>query len=729
MAWKSKRKRIIADMECDVGVPIAKGSYFSCLSVIARFHHLATNPTQLNREFPESEYLAAHEAIAAANFLGLKARLVQRKAEELSELPLPAVVISAEGACATLGRIHDGKALLQKASEPKPYTVPVEELLDSDSGAISLLVFRRKGVLSSIQQKFDISWFIPAILKYKKLLGQVLLASFFIQLFALVTPLFFQVVVDKVLVHQGLTTLDVLALGFLVVCVFDVLLNGLRTYLFSHTSNRIDVVLGARLFHHLLRLPIAYFQSRRVGDTVARVRELDSIRQFITGSALTLCIDLFFTLVFFAVMFLYSPTLTWIVLGSLPLYVILSVVITPILRNRLNEKFKLGAENQAFLVEACNGVETLKSLAVEPQMQRRWEDQMAAYVNASFRALNLGNVANQVASLINKLVTIGILWVGAHLVIAGELSVGMLIAFNMIAGRVSQPILKLVQLWQDFQQAGISVKRLGDILNTPREAGHDPNRTTLPDIRGEIRFEHVKFRYGPDRPLVIDDIQLAIRPGEIVGIVGRSGSGKSTLTKLVQRLHVPEAGRVLIDGVDLALVDPAWLRQRVGVVLQESFLLNRTVRENIALADPGAPIEKVIAAARQSGAYDFILELPEGFDTVVGEQGSSLSGGQKQRIAIARALMADPRILIFDEATSALDYESEAVVQANMRQICQGRTVLIIAHRLSAVRDANRIVVMDKGRIVEQGGPKQLLQKNGHFAKLNAMQSNLREVV
>jgi len=488
-------------------------------------------------------------------------------------------------------------------------------------------------------------------------------------------------------------------------------------------------VLGARLFHHLLRLPIAYFQSRRVGDTVARVRELDSIRQFITGSALTLCVDLFFTLVFFAVMYLYSPVLTWIVLGSLPLYVILSLVITPILRNRLNEKFKLGAENQAFLVEACNGVETLKSLAVEPQMQRRWEEQLAGYVNASFRALNLGNVANQAASLINKLVTVGILWVGAHLVISGELSVGMLIAFNMIAGRVSQPILKLVQLWQDFQQAGISIKRLGDILNTPTEAGHDPNRTTLPDVRGEIRFEHVKFRYGPDRPLVIDDIQLAIRPGEIVGIVGRSGSGKSTLTKLVQRLYVPEAGRVLIDGVDLALVDPAWLRQRVGVVLQESFLLNRTVRENIALADPGAPIEKVIAAAKQAGAYDFILELPEGFDTMVGEQGSSLSGGQKQRIAIARALMADPRILIFDEATSALDYESEAMVQANMRQICQGRTVLIIAHRLSAVRDANRIVVMDKGRIVEQGGPKQLLQKNGHFARLNAMQSNLREVV
>ncbi len=707
---------------------IEKGSYFACLSIIARFHQLASNPNQLNREYAGSDGFWTHDATKAAKLLGLKAKRVRRRAEDLANLPLPAIVIDQQGGCRILGQVHDGKALLQGTEQPKPYSLPVEALLEPDETTLSVMVFRRTGALSSLQQKFDISWFIPSIIKYKRLLGQVLLASFFIQLFALVTPLFFQVVVDKVLVHQGLTTLDVLGFGFLVICIFDVLLNGLRTYLFSHTSNRIDVVLGARLFHHLLRLPIAYFQSRRVGDTVARVRELDSIRQFITGSALTLCVDLFFTLVFFAVMFLYSPTLTWIVLGSLPLYAVLSLIITPILRNRLNEKFKLGAENQAFLVEACNGVETLKSLAVEPQMQRRWEDQMAAYVHASFRALNLGNVANQIASLINKLVTIGILWVGAHLVIAGELSVGMLIAFNMIAGRVSQPILKLVQLWQDFQQAGISVKRLGDILNTPREAGHNPNRTTLPEVKGEIRFEHVKFRYGMDRPLVIDDVQVSLKPGEVVGIVGRSGSGKSTLTKLVQRLYVPEAGRVLIDGVDLALVDPAWLRRQVGVVLQESFLLNRSIRENIALADPGAPMEKVIHAARQAGAYDFILALPEGFDTVVGEQGSSLSGGQKQRIAIARALMADPKILIFDEATSALDYESEAIVQANMRQICQGRTVLIIAHRLSAVRDASRIVVMEQGRIVEQGEPGKLLQQKGHFARLSAMQSGMREV-
>ena len=349
-------------------------------------------------------------------------------------------------------------------------------------------------------------------------------------------------------------------------------------------------------------------------------------------------------------------------------------------------------------------------------------------VSASFKATNLGNIASQTAGFINKTVTVLILWVGATLVIAGSLSVGQLIAFNMLAGRVSAPILRLVQLWQDFQQASISIDRLGDILNTPTEPGHNPNRTTLPQLKGRVTLEHITFRYQPDRPEVLKDLSLEVNPGEIIGIVGRSGSGKSTLTKLVQRLYVPEAGRVMVDGVDVAQVEPAWLRRQIGVVLQENVLFNRSVKENIALADPSLPMERVIQAAQLSGAHEFILQLPEGYDTVVGEQGSSLSGGQKQRIAIARALITNPRILIFDEATSALDYESERVIQDNMRDICKNRTVFIIAHRLSTVRMSDRIIVVEQGRIVESGNHDELIDQHGYYANLHSHQNYIPSI-
>jgi subfamily B ATP-binding cassette protein HlyB/CyaB len=554
------------------------------------------------------------------------------------------------------------------------------------------------------------------VIKYRRLLTEVLAASFFIQLIGLVTPLFFQVVTDKVLVHRGLSSLEVLMIGLAVVSAFEVTLGALRSYVFSHTTSRIDVELGSQLFRHLMGLPVAYFATRQAGTTVARVRELENIRNFLTGSALTLVVDAAFTVVFFAVMFATSPMLTWVVLGTMPLFAVLSLLVTPILRRRVETRFRHGAASQSFLVEAVTSAETLKAMAVEPQMQHKWGELLAAYVRSSFRAQSLNSLASQAAQAISKAQTVLILWLGAVQVMDAEITIGALVAFNMLANRVSAPILRLAQVWQDFQQMRVSIDRLGDILNTPTERA--AARSGLPKLEGRVTFDQVVFRYRPDRPEVLRRVSLDVAPGESIGIVGSSGSGKSTLTKLVQRLYLPESGRVLIDGVDAAMIDTAWLRRQIGVVLQENVLFKRTVRENIALIDPSLPMEAVVAAARTAAAHEFILDLPEAYDTVVEERGGNLSGGQRQRIAIARALISNPRILIFDEATSALDYESEAQIRRNMAQIGRGRTVFIIAHRLSAVRACDRIVVMDKGAIVEEGSHDDLLRRSGRYARL-----------
>src|SRR5712664_4116497 len=637
--------------------------------------------------------IGAPEMLRCAKDLGLKARVYRTDWSRLARTPLPAIAALRDGGFLVVAKVAEDKVLVQSPLAPRPALMTRDELVAVWDGRLILLT-RRAG-LSDVTRRFDVTWFLGAIHKYRHLLGEVLVASFFLQLFSLVSPLFFQVVIDKVLVHRALSTLDVLVIGLVAISMFETVLGILRTYLFAHTTNRIDVELGARLFRHLLALPMAYFQARRVGDSVARVRELENIRNFLTSSALTLVIDLFFAFVFLGVMFLYSPLLTAIVFGSFPFYIAISAGVTPMFRRRLDEKFHRGAENQAFLVESVTGIETLKAMAIEPQMQRRWEEQLAGYVTASFRVLSLGNTASQVVQLVSKLVTAGILYFGAKLVIEGTLTVGELVAFNILAGRVSTPVLRLAQIWQDFHQARLSIARLGDILNTAAEPTYNPSRAALPAIRGEVAFEHVTFRYRIDGPKVLHDLTFSIPAGQVVGIVGPSGSGKSTVAKLIQRLYVPESGRVLVDGVDLAMVDASWLRRQIGIVLQDNILFNSSVRENIALADPAMPMERIVAAATLAGAHDFILELPDNYDAIIGERGASLSGGQRQRIAIARALVTNPRILIFDEATSALDYESERIIQDNMQRIAQGRTVFVIAHRLSTVRNANRIVTLE----------------------------------
>lgn len=695
------------------------------LLMIARRHGIAADESQLRHEFGTQPF-TVEKILLGAKRLGMTAKLVTQDADRLDRAPMPAVAIDKEGnffIAVQFGYADADKTkprmIIQQPGTSTAQVLTKEEFLERWSG--QFIFFTSKMTYMRDLAKFDFSWFIPAIVKYRRLLGEVMLISFVLQLIGLITPLGFQVVMDKVLVNRAMQTLSVIGIALLGAALFDATLSGIRTWIFAHTSSKIDVELGARLFRHLLSLPLGYFQARRVGDSVARVRELENIRSFLTGNAITLVMDVIFSFVFVGVMYIYSPALTLIVVLSIPAYFIISLALIPMLRKRLNEKFNRGATNQAFLVESITGINTLKSMAVEPRWFDNWEKQLASYVSVGLSANNIAMLATTGITMVSKLVTVGIIWMGASLVVEGKLTIGQLVAFNMLSGQISGPIVRIAQLWTSFQQVGISMERLGDILNAPLEVAGQ--KTRIPRLSGSIEFDKVTFRYRPDAPDVLRSVNLKIAPGEVIGIVGRSGSGKSTLARLVQRLYVPNQGRVLIDGQDLAIIDTTSLRQQLGIVLQENVLFSGSIRDNIALSNPALPIEPIIEAAKMAGAHEFICELPEGYDTKVGEHGSSLSGGQCQRIAIARALITNPRILIFDEATSALDYESERIIQQNMRTICKGRTVLIIAHRLSAVRHANRIFVMEKGEIVEEGSHEALVAiKDGIYAHLNQLQ-------
>ncbi len=698
-----------------VGAELGLSPGLACLLILARFHGRALDPVQIRHHFETGGDIDAAHLARALREIGLSADIVTTAWERLGALPLPAILMLRDGGFAVLAKFADDAALVQYPGAARAEQLTRAEVEAQWDGRVVVAAPDLGAVQAA---RFGLHWFVQAVMKYRRLLAEVVGASFFLQVFALVTPLVFQIVIDKVLMHRALNTLDVLVFALIVVMLFEAVLGGLRAYLFAHTTNRIDVELGAKLFRHLLALPLSYFDARRIGDTVARVRELETVRHFLTGSALTLVLDLFFTVVFLAVMLYYSAFLTLVLIFTLPLFFAVSLVLTPWLRTKLDEKFSRGAENQAFLVETVAGIETLKGMAAEPAARRHWEERLAHYVAAAFEGGHLASLASQWINLISKALTILLLWLGARLVLEGGITVGQLIAFNMLAARVTGPILRIAQIWQDFQQMRVSLKRLGDILDAPTEPALHGGRPTPPAIAGHVRFERVGFRYRPDGAAVLHDVSFEAHPGEVVAIVGASGSGKSTLIKLLQRLYVPEHGRIFVDDVDIALADPTWLRRQIGVVAQDAVLFNRSVRENIALTDAKLDMARIADAARLAGAHDFIMELPDGYDTPVGERGNRLSGGQRQRIAIARALARDPRILILDEATSALDYESERAIQANMRNICVGRTVFIAAHRLSTVRGADRILTLERGRLVEQGDHDSLIDSGGRYAEL-----------
>lgn len=694
-------------------------SLLECLGIIAQFHGLSFNKDKVKHAYGKFSFYDDRDLIILAKNLGLKSKKCVLIYDDLAKMILPAIVKLKDDSYVILAKVDEEKSLILNPQKDSPEVFKKEDFEMLYSGTVFL--FAKKS-FDKKSTAFGMKWFLPDIIRYKKPLFHVLLAAFVLQILGLFTPMMMQVVIDKVLVHHSYTTLDVIAIGLIIISVFEFLMSLARTYVFSHTVSRIDVMLGARLFKHLFSLPFRYFETRRVGDTIARVRELENIRAFLTGTPLTLLIDTVFVAVYIVVMFFYSSKLTFIVLLSLPIFALISLIVTPIFRHNLEERFQTGAKEQSYLVEAVTGVQTIKSLALESQVQRKFEDLISDYIKSTFKTNMISARAGAVAQMVQKIVDIIILWMGAHLVIGQTLSVGSLIAFRILASKVSTPILRLVQVWQDFQQTSVSIQRLGDIFHTKAELSLDQNKVTMPTIRGDIEFEKVRFRYQLDGHEVIRDMSFKINHGEIIGIVGRSGSGKSTISKLIQRLYIPEAGKITIDKIDISMADVCSLRRQIGVVLQENFLFGASVRDNISIHNPSCDLERIIEVAKISGAHEFILELPNGYDTLIGENGTGLSGGQKQRIAIARALLNHPKILIFDEATSALDYESESIIQKNLKKICEGRTVIMIAHRLSTLKDADRIMAIDRGELIEFGTKTELIEKKGLYYYLRSRQ-------
>lgn len=658
---------------------------------------------------------------AIAEMMGMRAQLVAVAAPSVPRLKGPAMVLW-----------QDSYALLYSISEQE-IVMAVPEVgimrkrpkefqdLWGEQGQVLLL----QPPAEEQREKFSLRWFIPAMREHRKVLIEVFIASFFVQLFGLANPLITQVIIDKVLIQRSLATLDVLGVLMLVLALFEALLTSLRTYLFVDTTNRIDLKLGSEVINHLLRLPLSYFDNRRVGELAGRVHELERIRQFLTGTVLTVVLDAVFSVVYIAVMLLYSWLLTVIAMATVPAFAILALIVSPLVRRMLRRKAERAADTESYLVEVLSGIQTVKAQNIELKARWSWQEKYARYIGAGFRTVLTFTTASSISGFLQKLSGLLILWVGAHLVLTEQLTLGQLIAFRIISGYVTSPLLRLVQLWQNFQETALSIERLSDILDAHPESDEvDRTNIPMPPIIGAVKYEDVSFRFNPSGPLQVVNVNLEFEPGMFVGIVGQSGSGKSTLMKLLQRLYEPTAGRIQIDGYDISKVELYSLRRQIGVVLQDTLLFNGTVQENIALTNPEATTDEIIKAAKIAAAHDFIMTLPNGYNTVVGERGASLSGGQRQRIAIARTVLQNPHLLILDEATSALDYNSERQVCQNLAEAFEGRTVFFITHRLSTVRNADRILMMDQGSVVEEGTHEELMALRGRYYCLYQQQES-----
>jgi len=654
-----------------------------------------------------------------AAMMGLHVSGVRVPANQGTRLQTPALIPWQGGFAVVRGA--NARGLLLASPRQGWVEIPPDQLPEAFPDGIDVLMLERSS--ATPEERFGFAWFWPALQRYRGILTQVLIASFVVQLFSLANPLLIQVIIDKVINQRSLDTLQVLGFALVVVTLMEGLIGALRTFLFSETTNRIDLRLGAEVIDHLLRLPLNYFDRRPVGELGTRIAELEKIRNFLTGQALTTLLDTAFSVIYIAVMLIYSWLLTLIALCVLPIQIGLTVLGAPLFRRQYRDAAQENARTQSHLVEVLTGIQTVKAQNVEMISRWKWQDLYGKYISRTFEKTITGTALNETSQVLQKLSQLLVLWVGASLVLSGDMTLGQLIAFRIISGYVTQPLLRLSSIWQSIQELKVSFERLADVVDTPEESDEaDKQKIPLPPIAGEVRFDDLCFSFTPGGTQVLRHIDFTIAAGTFVGVVGQSGSGKSTLTKMLARLYSPGSGRILIDNYDIDKVELYSLRRQIGIVPQEPLLFTGTVAENIALTDPDASSDAIVQAARLACAHDFIMELPAGYSSNVGERGAGLSGGQRQRLALARTLLSQPRLLVLDEATSALDYDTERRVCDNLLDNLKHCTVFFITHRLSTIRRAELIVMMHEGAIVETGTHDELMERRGRYYALYRQQ-------